>query len=385
MHFGDGPKFRERIAASMASDSGARKVRFGPFEADLQLRELRKHDVRLRLPDQAFLILKLLLEQNGGLVTREDLKALLWQGQMFVYFDHAVNVLVSRLRDALGDSAKNPQYIETVPKRGYRFLHPISPVIPKPVQDLEPPAPVPLVAPAATKPQWRWIAAIGLVALSAAAMISFRAGAVPGRVGDAPEAVYDPALRGTKDFPAVSHDGKEVAFVWQGDDPPVSDNASKRPRNLYVKLDRSEPVRLSRSSYDESFPAFSPTGREIAFLRNEPAGQFVDIIPVQGGKEAENLCSGSGPGMVARRQDVSHRRSARCGQSASYCAALPRDRREPPTDLCGMALDSFPSFRPTGKTLLFTRSVFVQDQIQAALRRKRDLTASLKAHSGNSR
>ena len=383
MHFGDGPKFRERIAASMASDSGARKVRFGPFEADLQLRELRKHGVRLRLPDQAFLILKLLLEQNGGLVTREDLKALLWQGQMFVDFDHAVNVLVSRLRDALGDSAKNPQYIETVPKRGYRFLHPISPVIPKPVQDLEPPAPVPLVAPAATKPQWRWIAAIGLVALSAAAMISFRAGAVPGSY--APEAVYDPALRGTKDFPAVSHDGKQVAFVWQGDDPPVSDNASKRPRNLYVKLDRSEPVRLSRSPYDESFPAFAPNGREIAFLRNEPAGQFVYIIPVQGGKERK-ICA-AGPGLswspdgkmlaIAGPPDAGNRHhivlhSLETGESL-------------PLTFPESASDSFPSFSADRKTLLFTRSVFVQDQIQAALRRKRDLTASLKAHSGNSR
>ena len=99
-------------------------ISFGPFEADLQTQELRKQGVRLRLPGQSFQILKLLLERPGVLVSREELHTALWPSETFVDFEHGVNAAVNRLREALGDNADNPRFIETLPRRGYRFLGP---------------------------------------------------------------------------------------------------------------------------------------------------------------------------------------------------------------------------------------------------------------------
>jgi TolB-like protein/DNA-binding winged helix-turn-helix (wHTH) protein/Flp pilus assembly protein TadD len=97
-------------------------IPFGPFEADLQSKELRKQGVRLRLPQQSFQILKMLLERPGELVTREELRQALWQSDTFVDFDHGLNAAINRLRETLGDVADNPHFIETLPRRGYRFI-----------------------------------------------------------------------------------------------------------------------------------------------------------------------------------------------------------------------------------------------------------------------
>ena len=101
-------------------------VRFGVFEADLQRRELRKSGVRFKLHDQPFQILILLLERAGEIVTREEIRQKLWPGNTFVEFDNGLNVAVTKLRTALGDDAENPRFVETVPRRGYRFVAPIS-------------------------------------------------------------------------------------------------------------------------------------------------------------------------------------------------------------------------------------------------------------------
>jgi cholera toxin transcriptional activator len=102
---------------------------FGPFEADFQTQEIRKHGVRLRLPGQSFQILRMLLERPGELVTREKLREALWPSDTFVDFEHGLNAAVNRLREALGDSADNPSFIETLHRRGYKFIAPVdSPV-----------------------------------------------------------------------------------------------------------------------------------------------------------------------------------------------------------------------------------------------------------------
>ena len=97
-------------------------ILFGPFEADLSTQELRKQGVRLRLPRQSFQILKMLLERPGVLVTREELRAALWPVDTFVDFEHGLNAAINRLREALMDEADNPVYVETLPRRGYRFI-----------------------------------------------------------------------------------------------------------------------------------------------------------------------------------------------------------------------------------------------------------------------
>jgi TolB-like protein/DNA-binding winged helix-turn-helix (wHTH) protein len=111
----------------MATERSARPriVRFGTFEADLSTRELRKGGVRIKLQGQPFEILVMLLERPGELVTREDLQQRLWPTDTFVDFDHGVNTAINRLRETLGDSAENPRFVETVTRRGYRFIAPV--------------------------------------------------------------------------------------------------------------------------------------------------------------------------------------------------------------------------------------------------------------------
>jgi len=100
-------------------------VRFGVFELDRRSGELRKAGVQIRLQEQAFQILTSLLERPGDLVTREELRQRLWPNGTFVDFEHGLNAVISRLRGTIGDSADSPRFIETVPRRGYRFIAPV--------------------------------------------------------------------------------------------------------------------------------------------------------------------------------------------------------------------------------------------------------------------
>jgi cholera toxin transcriptional activator len=97
-------------------------ARFGVFEAHLDSRELRKHNRKLRLQDQPFAVLAVLLERAGAVVTREELRTRLWPADTFVDFDHSLNTAVNKLREVLGDSASSPRFIETLARRGYRFV-----------------------------------------------------------------------------------------------------------------------------------------------------------------------------------------------------------------------------------------------------------------------
>lgn len=101
-------------------------IRFGIFEAIIEAGELRKHGVRMKLSEQPFQILAMLLARPGEIVSREELRELLWPKETFVDFDHGLNNAVMKLREVLGDSSEHPRYIETLPRRGYRFIAPIS-------------------------------------------------------------------------------------------------------------------------------------------------------------------------------------------------------------------------------------------------------------------
>jgi eukaryotic-like serine/threonine-protein kinase len=107
-------------------------ISFGSFEADVSSQELRKQGIRLRLPRQSFQILRMLLERPGELVSREELRAALWPSDTFVDFEHGLNAAINRLRETLGDEAGNPRYVETLPRRGYRYIGPIQ----KPVEEV---------------------------------------------------------------------------------------------------------------------------------------------------------------------------------------------------------------------------------------------------------
>jgi len=101
-------------------------ISFGTFEADLRTGELRRDGRKIRLQEQPFQILAMLLEHPGEIVTREELRSRLWPADTFEDFDHGLNAAVKRLRDALADSAENPRFVETLARRGYRFLVPIN-------------------------------------------------------------------------------------------------------------------------------------------------------------------------------------------------------------------------------------------------------------------
>jgi eukaryotic-like serine/threonine-protein kinase len=112
---------------TLASQREQRRLRFGPFDADAATGELRRDGRAVRLQEQPFQVLIALLERPGEVVTREELRARLWPADTFGEFDQGLNTAINKLREALGDSAASPRFIETLPKRGYRFVHPIEP------------------------------------------------------------------------------------------------------------------------------------------------------------------------------------------------------------------------------------------------------------------
>ena len=116
---------RHLLHYGVVPQKSSRVARFGLFELDLSAGELRKSGVKLRLQGQPFQVLALLLERAGEVVTREELQQKLWPSDTFVDFDHSLNTAINKVREALGDSASSPRYVETLARRGYRFIAPV--------------------------------------------------------------------------------------------------------------------------------------------------------------------------------------------------------------------------------------------------------------------
>jgi cholera toxin transcriptional activator len=137
---------------SIPPSSPVRKIlRFAVFEVDVAAGELRKNGTRIRLQEQPFQILVYFLDRAGEVITREELRQELWPADTFVDFDHSLNTAVNKLREALGDSASSPRYVETLARRGYRFLPPVQAVETKsPPQDSLNPAPATVAVSPAT-------------------------------------------------------------------------------------------------------------------------------------------------------------------------------------------------------------------------------------------
>src|SRR5262249_7760890 len=118
------------VSANMEkTDSTRRLVRFGVFEVDLRAGELRKNGMKMKLQEQPFQILAMLLERPGEIVTREELQQKLWSNDIFVDFDNSLNKAINKIREAVGDSADNPRFVETMARRGYRFIAPVEETI----------------------------------------------------------------------------------------------------------------------------------------------------------------------------------------------------------------------------------------------------------------
>ena len=190
----------------MATETnGSQRVQFGTFEVDLRAGELRRNGTRIRLQEQPFQILSMLLDHPGEVVTREELRGRLWPADTYVDFDHSLNAAVRRLRDALGDSAENPRFVETVARRGYRLLAPVSGTIAPPQ---------PQAAARSIGRRWWWIAA-GSVAVLVGVIVGWHAGH---RASSGARAVSERRLTANaSENPVtdgvISPDGKYLAFA----------------------------------------------------------------------------------------------------------------------------------------------------------------------------
>ena len=249
-------------------------LRFGVFEVHLAAGELRKNGSRIKLQEQPFQVLVTLLKRSGEIVTREELKEKLWAGDTFVDFDHSLSTAVNKIREVLGDSATSPRFIETVPRKGYRFIGGTG----MPQANA---AEVPSETAAATIGSRRWWA-WGLAGIALAALGVF---AIPKWQDQSPQTssvaagpVPLTSLRGSEERPAFSPDGTRVAFSWSGE---TGDNV-----DIYVQVvGSSNRLRLTENPDIDETPSWSPDGREIAFVRVSTNGQAIYLTSSIGGPE----------------------------------------------------------------------------------------------------
>ena len=276
-----------------------RFVRFGTFEVDLQARELRKSGLKLRLTGQPFQVLAILLERPGHVVTREELQKRLWPDGTFVDFDHSLNTAINKIREALGDSAESPRFIETLPRRGYRFINLAEAVAMGLGPERREERPVESSARAQVgdainrRLNWRRAGA-GILAsmVCALALLLVYLKFWPGAESRTLTAVPFTAYPGFEMCPAFSPDGSHIVFAWNGDPesqgPRSAGYGSSGPENfdLYVKVIGSEKlVRLTHHPSKSICPAWSPDGTQIAFHRMSGADTGIYVVPALGGPE----------------------------------------------------------------------------------------------------
>jgi Tol biopolymer transport system component/DNA-binding winged helix-turn-helix (wHTH) protein len=315
--------------------SAIRAWRFGVFEVDAQSGELRRSGTLIKLREQPARILLLLLEHAGEMVTREQLRERLWPSDTFVDFDHSLNSAVMKLREALGDSADKPLYIETIPKKGYRFVAPVSQ--PRDTQNggassqstagselalsntreqRNGSVEVRTIAPDEKRKIGGLlsrklaivivcvVSAIGIAALirSASLRSALPSGSQPKPSSGEPNMMSSnlrssilTSAPGVARSPSFSPDGRQIAFVWDG--------VERRHYDIYVQLVGSDtPLQLTHHKSGDGVPGppqWSPDGREIAFTRCNSERDGVYRVPALGGAErrlTNSPCSDSTAG-----------------------------------------------------------------------------------------
>ena len=251
--------------------------RFGVFEVETRTGILRKHGVRIRLQDQPFRVLLALLERPGDVVTREELQQRLGAGTVFGDFDHSLNIAINKIREALGDSAEAPRFVETLPRRGYRFVAPLE------VGPVTPAAPV---AEAPDRPHRRRRILLAMVGFASVMLVlALVAGAVSWLLPPTPQLEL---RRLTNDSSVkigpVLCDGTRLYFRV----PPVSGLTI-----LQVPVSGGEPTRV---------PIVAPPGRSYNLVGLSPNGQELMVVSYDSG------LSEGGPLWALRIADGSSRR-----------------------------------------------------------------------------
>ncbi|MFN0169579.1 MAG: winged helix-turn-helix domain-containing protein [Bryobacteraceae bacterium] len=309
-----------------------RIVQFGAFQANLGSGELYRDGIRLKLGGQPFQILATLLIRPGELVTREQLRSAIWEPETFVDFDQSLNTAINKLRETLCDTPSNPRFIETVPRRGYRFIAPVvepeavtlssrrrsangaglvAPAAERAAARAEAPLAVsdiaqtvrlkPLGAAAGTPgrrmPWAKMGAALGLTAAAAFAWLFFQR---PPALLPAP--VPFTSLPGSEYGASFSPDGKQVAFYWG--------HPESSKSGIYIKQTDPESEKVTplvvKEPYFNYGPAWSPDGKNIAFLRRTPEGEtWLHLIAPAGGPDRRLIRLSSSLRLLPTRQHVS--------------------------------------------------------------------------------
>jgi DNA-binding winged helix-turn-helix (wHTH) protein len=305
----------------------------------------RKNGFKVPLQGQPFQVFAILLQHSGKLVTREELRQRVWPEDTFVDFDHGLNTAITKIRTALGDSAENPRFVETLPRRGYRFIGPAD----KPIS----PAP----SPSALKghlenltARWRWIG-VGVAALALLSTVAIWRLSPKSAESLLPALEVVPLLdmEGKLFWPAFSPDGNQVAFIYEG---------GPKTAGIYTTLiDGEQPLRLTDNP-DDVFPAWSPDSRQIAFVRVSKEGLNIYVVPALGGTEhklhtaASLVVNWSPDGKVLAFSEGSADSSHAWIALLSLADLTTRPLTSPSVD----NTDSQPAFSPDGSTVGFVRT-----------------------------
>ncbi len=242
------------------------KIRFGVYELDRDAMELRKHGVAIRLQEQPFRVLAMLAERPGEVITREQLQAQIW-GNTFVDFDQSLNKAVNRVREALNDNAGTPQYIETVPRRGYRFVAPVAAIPGTEAQG--PTAPVSTGSdggPAQSRPHRSQSRIVPIAALAIAGLLAIIgiATIVRWRQPRNPSLQEARLMASFGEHPALSQDGKLLAYV---------SSVGGEPSHIWVQQTAGgAPIPVTTGPDLDDVPDFSPDGTRIAFYSERKGG-----------------------------------------------------------------------------------------------------------------
>jgi Tol biopolymer transport system component/DNA-binding winged helix-turn-helix (wHTH) protein len=319
----------------MSTPGAPRTVRFGVFELAVETGDLWKAGHRIRLPEQPRQVLLMLVARPGELVTREEVRAALWPDDTFVDFDAGLNVVVNKIRHVLDDSASSPRYIETLPRRGYRFIAPVESVAPRTdtgesqaraVRDEFEPTdrnrvtaerpsgpsiphvgpPVTIAASAAGRPRSRRLVRIAaattlLAALTGAAwwasQVARPRSQTPAESADRVNYPYTKLTfgPGLQTDPAFSPDGKFIAFA--------SDRAGNFDIWVQALSGASEPVQVTKSPAHDTQPAWSPDGGTLVF-QSERGGGGLFLVPAFGGAERRLTSFGSQPTWSAGGSEI---------------------------------------------------------------------------------
>jgi Tol biopolymer transport system component/DNA-binding winged helix-turn-helix (wHTH) protein len=347
-------------------------IRFGAFELDPNGGQLRKSGLRMKLRPQAVAVLILLARRSGEVVSREAIQKELWKDGTIVDFDQGLNFCIRQIRTALGDDADSPRFIETIPRRGYRFLVPVTgsdaaPAVLIPESPVAPPSPG-----GRLRRVSYWISAAILVLAAGFAWYFW-----PTREPPVWRPVLLTSYPGSERNPALSPDGSRVAFSWDG---LKQDNF-----DIYVKLISSgAPLRLTTSPADDLNPAWSPDGGAIAFLRDLGFHRSeLLLIPELGGPErrlAEARTEFRLPSLAwspdGRWLVISHREHEGEPHALFLVSAQTGDKRRLTTVPRMLFGDFAPAFSPDGRSLAFCRLAGFSTSDVHLLRLSRDLTAA---------